>query len=706
MTNKLRALLRATIISFGGLVAILASTTAFASTTLQVVRGSGEFQTLETAITITTPEALTMQWTTDQSGATGGTWLVTNASAGNKVVASGETPTPTAGHFLRFTIPANAFLLAASPTSSVKFNITIVPHNAAKQPLGGTSQAVVVTEVADSPQKPVVFGPSAVFPTVEIVTYNEKIGVAPLTQLHFAGADVTLRVSNKGTAPTDPMWLSLSDNSLLMRQNSPKVSLSSLKAGATQIVSVHLDAILPPPTSPMPNEAQYATWSQQYKDRCGVDLRTVMDWRGPQAKTPLNDHAETIPSFEGLGGYPNVGPNTPICDSAQCVKVCQISKNIHAELDGHAVGYTFFVGQYPKFNAFGQSRTSADGLARDFTPTTKVTVASVSKIVTAIGAIRILDKNHVDLDASIGKYLPSDWVVSDYVKNITFAQLLSQRSGIMDYGNVANDYETLKNFYAQGVSSSTTTICDPRNPDKSFMTVALGKGINPNNPNPDKSQPLPFCYSNFNFSILRILLPKVAGLPEDPNLSTRPQTLADQYVKLIQQNEFDLVGQKDVTCKAPSQNPAASTYAFGYTYPGTKTGHNWPDNSLGCGAAGWYLSVEDISKVLLSISSKDGKIFSTSPANDQFDIMRQRGLGLDVTGNTEMEKNGAWGNCDDNGKNCGSVTTSVAIFGPVTGPRVVGVLFINSDISGGPSSGGGARGVLEKAYNNALTPKP
>ena len=50
----------------------------------------------------------------------------------------------------------------------------------------------------------------------------------------------------------------------------------------------------------------------------------------------------------------------------------------------------------------------------------------------------------------------------------------------------------------------------------------------------------------------------------------------------------------------------------------------------------------------------------------------------------------------------GSITTSVAIFGPVTGPRIVGVLFINSNISGGPNSGKGAREVLEKAYNDAL----
>jgi hypothetical protein len=86
--------------------------------------------------------------------------------------------------------------------------------------------------------------------------------------------------------------------------------------------------------------------------------------------------------------------------------------------------------------------------------------------------------------------------------------------------------------------------------------------------------------------------------------------------------------------------------------------------------------------------------------------MRTRRLGWDTDNNNELQKNGAWGKgCDSNGDHCGNITTSVAIFGPVTGPRVVGVLFINSNISGGTSSGGNAQSVLEKAYTNALYPK-
>ncbi|MFN2596744.1 MAG: serine hydrolase domain-containing protein [Pyrinomonadaceae bacterium] len=682
MTNKLRALLCATLIPFGSLFAAPTPAAAYGGTTLQAIRGSGEFETLEAAVTVTAPEEITLQWTTDQSGATGGTWRVTNVSAGNKLVASGEAPAPALGHFVRFTIAANAFLLPTPPSAPVKFNITIAAHDAAKHPLGAPSVPVIVSQVPEgSKTPPVKFGAGAVFPSLEVATYVEKVGVVPLTQLHFAGADLTLRVSNRGKTATDPVWLTVKDQSVLMRQHSP-VSVPSLKPGGTQLVGIHLDAILPPPTSQLPEDKQYTSWRQQYRDRCGVDLRGVMDWRGPQAQAPADGHRETRLPQEGWGNYYEPPHGAPVCDGKQCVKPCQVAINIHDELDGSAVGYSFFVGQYPGFGSYGQSRTAADEPASDFTSATKITVASVSKLVTAIAAVRILAERHIDVGAAIGPYLPSDWEVSDYVKKITFAQLLSQRSGIKDYGNVEQDYATLKELFEQPVSGSATTTCqgsDVKN---------VSHPINPN----DQT----YCYSNYNFAIFRVLLPKVAGLAEDGNPATRPQTLADQYVKLVQQNVFDPVGRKGVTCRPPAQNPGASNYALAYVYPGTKQGYDWGDRTLTCGADGWYLSVEDLAKVLASLSAGDGKILTPK----QLDDMRTSSLGLDVAFDKEIEKNGGWRKCFDDG--CRSITTSAAIFGPKAGPRMVGVLLVNSDIPGG----GSAKSVLENAYKKALTTKP
>lgn len=533
----------------------------------------------------------------------------------------------------------------------------------------------------------VVFGPSANFPKVEIVSYEEKIGVVPFTQLHYAGADLTLKLTNTSKVVTDPAWLAVKDANVLMRQNTSGVSIPTLQPGASTTVSVHLDAVLPAAQSQLPEDQQYSQWSAQYRNVCGPQLSSVLDWRGPQAQTPMDPHREALLVKEGWSDYAKVPPSVPICSGNQCVKVCDIEKNIRAQLDGKVTGYSFFVGQYPKFGSYGDARTAADAPETAFKSNTKITVASVSKLVTTIAAVRLLDQKGISLDTAIGPYLPSDWTVqSNYVKNITFAQLLGQRSGIKDYGNVSMDYAKLKSFFTQAVNTNANTMCQ-------------GSGVvNPANPINVNNQG--WCYSNYNFAIMRVLLPKVAGFAEDPNQGTRPQTLANQYTQLVQQNVFNLVGQTGVTCKPPVNS---TNFAFAYKGPSDNSGGtNWGDVSLICGAAGWYLSVEDMAKVMLSLNAKDGKILAASGGKDLFETMRQRGLGWDVDNNGELEKNGGWGaNCDGNGV-CDNISTSVAMFGPVSGPRVLGVLFINSNITGG----GGAQGVLEKAYNQSLYLKP
>lgn len=661
-----RALLGAGALILCGLTAAFLPTTASASATLQVLKGSGEFKTLATEIAVTQPTELLMQWSTDQAGATGGNWQVTTMPAGSRiasVVASGESsPVPRIpGSKVWFTIPAYAFL-PPSTASTLTFNIKITPHDAANNPLGSASPAVVVTQwpVAQGP----LFG-SANYPKVEIVTYDEKLGP------EYAGADVTVRVINKSASATVPAWLHLNDKHFLMRQNTSKLYVPSLAAGASQLVSVHLDAVLPLA------EPQYAKWSEQYRNECGVQLTSVLDFAGPLNEAPANAYVEVPLVKEGWSDYANGAVSNSICDGNQCVNVCKLEKDIRARLDGRVVGYSFFAGQYPKFASGGLARTAANAPEQAFTSSTKIPVASVAKFVTAVGAMAILDKYGVSLGAPIGPYLPSDWSsASNYIKGTTFAQLLGQRSGIKDYGNVKLDYAQLKTFFTQGVNSNASTMC----------------GVNPSNPISGNKE---WCYSNYNFAIMQILLPKVAGFVEDPNQATRPQTLTDQYVSLVQKNVFDKVDQLGVSCKQVIQQGASeSNFALAYAYPGTAAATDWGHQ---CDGAGWYLSAEDLAKVLMSLNAKDGKILSASP--DRFKLLRDAGLGVDVSTEFKLAKAGGQAGFG------GSVSTSATVFGPLTGPRVLAVLFINSDISGGPNAGGNAQQVLDQAYFGSIYTK-
>ena len=346
-----------------------------------------------------------------------------------------------------------------------------------------------------------------------------------------------------------------------------------------------------------------------------------------------------------------------VCDTTQCVLIADVYNNIAARLDGKVVGYACTVGS-ASLGAYshGQARTSANAPARIFLPSTKIPVASVSKVVTALAAIRVLAKHNVSLDSGIGGHVPSDWQLDSHVAAITFRQLLSHRSGIKDYGNNNQSYAKLKNFFTQSVDSTKNTKCQP---------ASVVNPANPINPN-DKSP----CYSNYNFGIFRVLLPMIDGFVDDP--PNRAAKLAAAYIKIVEKNVFEPVGAQGVDAKPPATGPQANAYAFSYKYPGTTSGYDWGDDSLGVGAAGWYLAIDDIAKVLYSLNKNDGRILTSAQLQD----MQATPLGwdrkTDSKGYRWVEKNGGWG------ANGTTISTSIALFGP----GVFGALFMNSDVLG------------------------
>jgi CubicO group peptidase (beta-lactamase class C family) len=371
-----------------------------------------------------------------------------------------------------------------------------------------------------------------------------------------------------------------------------------------------------------------------------------------------------------------------VCDATSCVSIADVYHNIAAKLDGKVVGYACCVGR-ASLGAYsrGYARTTVNAPARLFLPSTKIPVASVSKVVTALAAIRVLAKNRVPLGSKIGPYLPSDWKVDPYVASISFRELLSHSSGIKDYGNNDQKYDTLKNFFTQKVDPTKNTPCQPA----SVMNPA--DPINPNN----KSR----CYSNYNFGIFRILLPIVDGFVDDP--ANRAAKLAAHYVKLVQKNVFEPVGAYGVDSKPPASGPQAHAYSFSYKYPGTESGYDWGDCTAGVGAAGWYLAIEDIEKVLNSLNKNDGRILTTKQMTDMEALVLGWDSKIDqATGFRWVEKNGAWG------ANGTTLTTSIALYGP----GVFGALFLNSDKSGKGLENNWQRCVKckEIAFAGAATP--
>ncbi len=696
---------------------LLSPMTAFAAATLKIVEGSHEFQTFETAVTVDVPQPLFLRWTTDQPAA-GGTWKVTVAGAPGQIVAQGESgPAPVAGHFLDFTIPASgpqAFLKTTPTASPVVYDVAISPHDASGDPLGATSPVVTVTQVKSGPPVPIHFGRSAVFPDIALVHYAESIGQVPNTQILFANATITVRAVNNGKGKTDPFRLSISDSNVLMRQTDNAASVGVLGPGqVSPPITLHLTAMLPPPKSQTPQFVQMGEWKQRYRDDCGVDLRAQMDWSGPVAQAPIGDHAEAY-LYQGFGDskpWQDGRPvsNAVLCDDKTCMNLNKVARSIHSQIGCKVVGYAFYVGDRESgprgvFGAFGKARTSVRPPETDFSPDTEMQIASTSKVLTGLTAMRVMNGK---LDSLAYPFLPSNWSlpkdtpkVTQPVRSITLREFVSQTSGLQQYYAAASgqDFAGLQAFFTQSISNPGAPYFCPGPPSASTpgnTTINL--------PNPIITNKTP-CYTDTNFGIMRLLLPRFNG-----ETSNDPMTLANDYVALVQANVFAPVGVQGPSC-APPANPSA--YAVPHVFPGD-VADDWGPLTASCGDWGWYVSVRDYAKVLISLNSADHRILTDCQFNDMETNPASHPVGWDIVsdgaGHRWLEKNGA------DGTGNGSLqTTSVGIFGGHSGcptkftspmPGVAAVLFVNSDMPGLPANSG-AWSVLLTALQSAASPKP
>ena len=467
-------------------------------------------------------------------------------------------------------------------------------------------------------------------------------------------------------------WSVVTDKGTFFNRNIPDECHDKMKAlttGDSRIICVAFPKQGGNSWSVLTNKGAF--FNRNIPNECHDKMRELSSIYGPVKLLAFDN-------TDGNGWSINANVTNIVCDATHCVTIGDVYANIATALEGKVVGYACSVGRSLSYHAYGKARTAANAPAQNFLSTTKIPVASVSKMVTATAAIRVLAQHNVSLDSTIAGHLPSDWKLDPSVASITFRELLSHRSGIKDYGNVNQDYASLKKFFTQTVDKTKNTQCtgpavvNPANP------------INPNNKSP--------CYSNYNFAIFRIMLPIIDGFVDDP--AHRAEKLAAAYVRLVQKNVFEPVGAIGVDSKPPASGPQATAYAYSYKYPGNTGGVDWGDSTAQVGAAGWYLAVEDIAKVLESLNNKDGRILTPAQFQDMETSLLGWDAKVDSDGYRWVEKNGGWGS------NGTTISTSVCIFGP----GVIGVLFMNSDVSGNASLG--AATVLHDAYKKAMRPKP
>ena len=291
---------------------------------------------------------------------------------------------------------------------------------------------------------------------------------------------------------------------------------------------------------------------------CSVASPAVAQEQMPSGPAPTAEPASTADDF--AGGVP--------------VDLAKLLRGVTSRLAG-AVGYQYTIarnGQVVAEDGVRDARRPIDGQL-DMTPTSRIEVMSVTKNMTAIALLKLLDEKNVSVDAAIGKYLPLLWQKAGGFRTlgsnlITFRHLLTHTSGINQAmiaapagTGLGNDWDGLRNLVAYGAT-----------------------------PNP-----APGNYKNANFALMRLLIPRLTGV-----IALTEQTAYQHYLSYLNANVFAPAGVPQVTCFAPVDSAAALVYDA--TVP-NGTGllpEREGDDAADCGGhTGLHLSARDLAKVLV-----------------------------------------------------------------------------------------------------------
>jgi len=295
------------------------------------------------------------------------------------------------------------------------------------------------------------------------------------------------------------------------------------------------------------------------------------------------------------------------CDPLGCISEKTFANNIVSSLKAPpgVVGYVVTVGTYPPI--FGGNAVLSPSSA--MLPNDMTNIASVSKMLTTFAVLKSLTKNKISPDSSIFPYLYTDWqsVAGPHIKDITFRDLLTHRSGFPD--------DNAKNG------------CDGNNTDYAKLKSLIQANYTPL-PAGKKG-----VYSNCNFAIFRELLPQMEGdiwinFAADGN--ARAELSAYFYIDYVNQNVLGPGGVYGTRDCQPTTNSAFQVLS--YPPPPATTPHDdWGNYTLFCGGGGWNMSAGDLTFVFNALAA--GSLLTTAQQEQLYSGSGSNypGLGWDNT---------------------------------------------------------------------------
>ena len=292
----------------------------------------------------------------------------------------------------------------------------------------------------------------------------------------------------------------------------------------------------------------------------------------PVEPAPYDIAAEDTPRTGGAAGPGGVGTTGKTFD------MNLFERNLRAALGRRTVGFAYAIGKDGKLDrqaGVGSARVAPDNPVTPQSATKAMTVASISKPVTAAATLRLLEQKKISVDSAIGPWLPSAWKRGAGVDSITFRELMTHRSGL------------LQNFQkATGTTQGEST------GSWGNIRIAVGQDLGSKG----------YKYANMNFSIFRIMVPKIAygldwsGLYDAPpaNVTAAQIDYLTGVVFLGYLKPVLALAKAPVSCSNADPDPTKL-----YFFPtGGQAGWGPADYVTSCGGFGYNMSANAITSFI------------------------------------------------------------------------------------------------------------
>jgi len=304
-------------------------------------------------------------------------------------------------------------------------------------------------------------------------------------------------------------------------------------------------------------------------------------------------------------------PNTKV------FKVALFKQNLMNQLDS-ARGYQFVITQNQQVvesAAFGLGATDRTGSV-NASIDGYMNIASVTKTFTAITALRLFSKNGINIDSTIGKWLPDSWPQNDKIRKLKFKQLLTHTSGIR---TGTTTWAALKQVVANAPESTTD-----------------------------------YSYANANFALFRAMLPKLDNKYtfeyKETNMTETNfnSWMSSLYIELVNIYVISNAELSERTC-----SPIVGVnYTMHNEAPQSLVSVALGDWKETCGGGGFFMTTRDLAKIIVFMTHTN-KILSDKDRAIMDDNLLGWNRNFPVTGGNAL---GHGGGLYDDFDNSGGVT--------------------------------------------------